>query len=80
MGSLKSKNDRLGTKECSQKRSQIVDAMGQKLPSVVATCRGEILLQKAPRTVDRRPVALPVASGQMVGVVRFELTTSTSRT
>jgi hypothetical protein len=42
-------------------------------PLGVAAGRREILRQNAPRIVFRRPVALPVALGQMVGVVRFEL-------
>ena len=46
-------------------------ASGQMPPLGVTACRREILLQKAPRTVFGRPVALPVALGQMVGVVRF---------
>jgi hypothetical protein len=58
-------------KHCSQKRSQILTARGQMQPLGIAASRRELLLQEAPRTVVRRPVALPVASGQMVGVVQI---------
>ena len=67
-------------KHCSQVRSQISTGTGQMLSSRVAAWRAMIVLQEAPLTVVSRPMALADALGQMVGVVRFELTTSTSRT
>ena len=67
-------------RSCSQERSQIMTAISQKLTSAVAEGRRGKIPQAPAGAMLSRGLAHPVAQWQVVGAVRFELTTSTSRT
>jgi hypothetical protein len=59
---------------CSQKRSQIMTATSQNLTSGVATWRSWQIAEPPAGAAVSRTLSHIVAQRQMVGAVRFELT------